>query len=67
MEHNEFSESQNKIGIAPLPDERDKLAVFSYVNQGSPRGHEARLWLAAEAELIANGKLTRVPGFLNHT
>jgi hypothetical protein len=53
--------------FVPAPDEVARKAYFSYVNQGSPQGHEVQHWLAAEAELIAERNLTRVHGFHNKT
>ena len=59
--------NQNEIDFVPAPDEVARRAYFSYVNQGSPQGHEVQHWLAAEAELITERKLTRVHGFHNRT
>jgi len=59
--------NQNEIDFAPSRDEVARRAYFSYVNQGSLQGHEVQHWLAAEAELIAERKLTRVHGFHNRT
>jgi hypothetical protein len=59
--------SQNEIDFAPSPDEVARKAYFSYVNQGSPQGHEVQHWLEAEAQLLAERKLTRVHGFHNRT
>ena len=59
--------NQNKIDFAPSPDEVARRAYFSYVNQGSPQGHEMQHWLAAETELIAERKLAPVRGFHNQT
>jgi len=53
--------------FTPSPDEVARKAYFTYVNQGSQDGHEVQHWLAAEAELIAERKLTRVHGFHNRT
>jgi len=55
----------NEIDFTPAPDEVARRAYFTYVNQGSPDGHEVQHWLQAEAELIAERKLTRVHGFHN--
>ena len=55
--------SPNEIDFTPAPDEVARRAYFTYVNQGSLDGHEVQHWLAAEAELIAERKLTRVHGF----
>jgi hypothetical protein len=51
--------SQNEINFAPSPDEVARKAYFTYVNQGSPQGHEVQHWLQAEAELIQERNLTR--------
>ena len=59
--------NQNEIDFAPSPDEVARRAYFSYVNQGSLAGHEVQHWLKAEAELIAERKLTRVHGFHHQT
>ena len=59
--------SQNEIDFVPAPDEVARRAYFSYVNQGSPQGHEVQHWLAAEAQLLAERKLTRAHGFHNKT
>jgi Protein of unknown function (DUF2934) len=83
MKHNKFFEeqklagglrstvtqelSQNEINFVPSPDEVARRAYFSYVNQGSPSGHEVQHWLAAEAELIAERNRTRTHGFHNKT
>jgi len=53
--------------FTPSPDEVARKAYFTYVNQGSRDGHEVQHWLAAEAELIAERKLTRIHGFHNRT
>jgi len=53
--------------FTPAPDEVARKAYFTYVNQGSRDGHEVQHWLAAEAELIAERKLTRIHGFHNRT
>ena len=59
--------SQNEINFVPAPDEVARRAYFSYVNQGSPQGHEVQHWLDAEKQLHAERKLTRVHGFHNQT
>jgi predicted subunit of tRNA(5-methylaminomethyl-2-thiouridylate) methyltransferase len=59
--------NQNEIDFAPSPDEVARKAYFSYVNEGSLPGRHVQHWLEAEAELIAERKLTRVHGFHNHT
>lgn len=57
----------NDAAFTPSPDEVARRAYFTYVNEGSPDGHEVQHWLAAEAELIAERNLTRVHGFHNRT
>ena len=52
--------NQNEIDFTSSPDE-----AASYVNQSLPQGHEAQHWLAAEAQLLAERKLTQVHGFHN--
>jgi hypothetical protein len=59
--------NQNEINFTPSPDEVARKAYFAYENQGSQPGHELQHWLTAEADLIAERKLTRVHGFHNHT
>ncbi len=59
--------NQGAIDFAPSADEVARRAYFSYVNQGSQRGHDVQHWLKAEAELIAERNLTRVHGFHNRT
>ena len=59
--------NQNEIDFAPSPDEVARKAYFSYENEGSLPGHDVQHWLAAEADLIAERKLTRVHGFHNQT
>jgi hypothetical protein len=59
--------NQNEIDFAPSLDEVARKAYFSYVNEDSLPGHDVQHWLEAEAELIAERKLTRVHGFHNHT
>jgi Protein of unknown function (DUF2934) len=56
---------QSAIDFAPSADEVAKRAYFSFLNQGSPRGHDVQHWLKAEAELIAERNLTRAHGFHN--
>jgi len=60
-------EAPNGSGIdfTPCPDEVAKRAYFSYVSEGSLHGHDVQDWLAAEAELVAEGKLSRIRGFYN--
>jgi hypothetical protein len=83
MKHNKYPQNQkpagassptvaanlnkNEINFAPSPDEVARRAYFSYVNQGSAQGHEVQHWLAAEAQLLAERKLTRAHGFHNQT
>jgi hypothetical protein len=59
--------NQSGTDFALSPDEVARRAYFSYVNQGSLPGHDVQHWLKAEAELIAERKLTRVHGFHNRT
>ena len=59
--------SPNEIAFVPSPDEVARKAYFSYVNEGSQPGHEVQHWLEAEAQLLAERKLTRVHGFHNQT
>ena len=58
--------SQNEIDFTPSSDEVARRAYFAYENKGSLQGHEVQHWLAAEAELIAERKLTRTHGFHHH-
>ena len=51
---------ENEIDFAPSSGE-----AASYVSCGSPQGHEVQHWLAAEAQLLAERKLTQVHGFQN--
>ena len=51
---------EDEIDFAPSPGE-----AASYVSRGSPQGHEVQHWLAAEAQLLAERKLTQVHGFQN--
>jgi hypothetical protein len=53
------------IDFTPTSAEVAKRAYFSYVSEGSVHGHDVRDWLAAEAELVAEGKLSRIRGFYN--
>ena len=57
----------NEINFVPSPDEVARRAYFSYENQGSLPGQDVQHWLAAEAELIAERKLTRTHQFHNLT
>jgi hypothetical protein len=52
--------NQNEIDFAPSSGE-----AASYVSRGSPQGHEVQHWLVAEAQLLAERKLTQVHGFQN--
>jgi Protein of unknown function (DUF2934) len=54
--------NQNEINFTPSPDDVARRAYFTYVNQGSPQGHEVQHWLQAETELIQERNLARVPG-----
>jgi len=58
--------NQNEIDFAPSADEVARRAYFNYQNQGSLHGHHVQHWLEAEADLIAERKLTRVHGFQKH-
>jgi hypothetical protein len=58
--------SQSEIDFMPSSDEVARRAFFAYENNGSLDGHEVQHWLAAEAELIAERKLTRTHGFQHH-
>ena len=59
--------NQKEVNFAPSPDEVARKAYFSYVNQGSMPGNAVQHWLAAEAQLLAERKLTRTHGFHNPT
>jgi len=59
--------NQNAIDFVPSPDEVARKAYFSYENEGSLPGHDVQHWLEAEAQLLAERKLTRVHGFHNQT
>ena len=59
--------SPAETDFAPSPDEVARKAFFSYVNQGSMPGNAVQHWLAAEAQLIEERKLTRTHGFHNRT
>jgi hypothetical protein len=58
--------SASETDFTPAPDEVARRAYFTYVNQGSLDGHEVQHWLAAEAEMIAERKLTRTHSFHHH-
>lgn len=51
----------------PDPDEVARRAYFTFLNHGSPLGHDVQHWLSAEAELIAERAKTRIHGFHNPT
>ena len=55
------------IDFALSPDEVARKAYFNYENQGSLPGHDVQHWLEAEAQLLAERKLTRAHGFHNQT
>ncbi len=57
--------SQNEVNFTPSTDEVARRAYFSYVNQGSMPGHAVQHWLEAEAQLLAERKLTRTHRFHN--
>ena len=59
--------SQGGIDFAPSPDEVARKAYFNYENAGSLPGHDVQHWLEAEAQLLAERKLTRTHGFHNLT
>jgi hypothetical protein len=61
----ELVEGENNF--VPSPDEVSRRAYFSYVNQGSPQGHEVQHWLEAERQLLAEREVMRVHGFYNKT
>jgi hypothetical protein len=83
MKHNNFSKNakpasasrptraadltQTPVDFVPSPDEVARRAYFAYVNQGSLPGHDVQHWLEAEAQLLAERKLTRIHGFSNRT
>jgi hypothetical protein len=52
--------NKNELDFVPAPDEAAGKGFLSHVNQGSPSGHEARHWLAAEAKLITERNRVRV-------
>jgi hypothetical protein len=58
---------ENEIDFAPSADEVARRAYFCYVNEGSNPGRHVQHWLAAEAELLSERKLTRTHGFHNRT
>jgi hypothetical protein len=59
--------SQNEADFTPSSDEVARRAYFAYENQGSVEGRDVQHWLEAEADLIAERKLTRTHGFHNQT
>ena len=58
---------RNEIDFAPSADEVARRAYFSYINQDSLPGDAVQHWLAAEAQLLAERKLTRTHGFHHKT
>jgi Protein of unknown function (DUF2934) len=60
------SDSQ-EIDFTPAQDAVARRAYFTYVNQGSPEGHDVQHWLEAEKQLISERDLTRVHGFHHRT
>ena len=58
---------QTATAFVPSPDEVARRAYFAYVNEGSRPGHDVQHWLDAEAQLLAERKLTRTHGFHNKT
>ena len=54
---------ENEMDFAPSADEVARRAYFSYVNEGSNPGRHVQHWLEAEAELLAERRLTRTHGF----
>jgi len=59
--------NKNEMAFSPSPDEVARMAYFSYLNEGSKPGHEVQHWLSAEADLIAERKMTREHSFHNLT
>jgi hypothetical protein len=59
--------SEKEIGLATSPDEAARKSYFSPVNPGSRQGHEVQHWLEAEAQWLAERKLTRTHGFRSQT
>jgi hypothetical protein len=59
--------NQSGIDFAPSADEVARRADFNDVNQSSLPGHEVQHWLEAEAQLLAERRLTRVHDFHNRT
>jgi hypothetical protein len=57
----------SEMTYVPSPDEVARRAYFTYLNHGAQDGHEVQHWLTAEADLIAERKLTRTHGFHNRT
>ena len=53
---------QKAIDVVVSPDEVARRAYFTYLNEGSQTGREVRHWLAAEAQLTAERKLSRAHG-----
>jgi hypothetical protein len=57
--------NENETDFVASADEVARRAYFNYVNQGSLPGHDVQHWLEAEADLLAERKLTRIHGFHN--
>ena len=57
----------SEVDYTPAVDEVARRAYFNYVNQGSLPGHDVQHWLDAEAQLLAERKLTRAHGFHKRT
>jgi hypothetical protein len=57
--------TQDESDFVPSPDEVARRAYFTYLNEGAPPGREVQHWLDAEAQLLAERKLTRTHGFHN--
>jgi len=58
---------EGSVDFAPTAEEVARRAYFSYMNQGSLPGHDVQHWLEAEADLVAERKLTRAHAFHNRT
>jgi hypothetical protein len=58
---------QNELDFVPSADEVSRRAYFCYENEGSVQGRDVQHWLAAEAQLLAERKLTRTHGFHHKT
>jgi hypothetical protein len=57
--------NRGEIDFTPSSEEVAMRAYFSYVSEGSVHGHDVQDWLAAEAGLVSEGKLSRIRGFYN--